>query len=118
MRLPGLNEYTKACRANAYQGARMKKDAEDAILPFIRRLPVLKPPVVISFHWAIYEDKRDLDNIAFAKKFILDALVKARKLQDDDRRHVIGFSDTFFRSAAYKAGVIIEIKEGKKNDRA
>ena len=39
--------------------------------------------------------KRDLDNICFAKKFILDALVKANVLKNDTHNYVVGFTDTF-----------------------
>lgn len=40
------------------------------------------------------QKKRDADNIAFAKKFILDALVNMRVLPDDSRKYVKGFYDT------------------------
>ena len=36
MRLPGLNEYTRACRSSRYAGATMKKDAERAVMAYVR----------------------------------------------------------------------------------
>lgn len=36
MRLPGLNEYTRACRSSRYAGARMKKDAKRAVMAYVR----------------------------------------------------------------------------------
>ena len=48
---------------------------------------------MIRFEWHERTKKRDADNIASAKKFILDALVKMRVLQDDSRKCVKGFYD-------------------------
>ena len=77
LRLPSLNEYINECRKNRFAGAKMKSDVEDAIGWYISQLPRFESPVEIHFHWIEGNKKRDLDNICFAKKFILDALVKA-----------------------------------------
>lgn len=106
LKLPGLNEYTAACRGNCYAGAKMKKQAEQSIMPYIRRLPYLSDPVTIRFIWSD-KGRRDYDNICFAKKFILDALVKAGKLPDDNRKHVTGFVDDFVRGD-YSVTLIIK----------
>ena len=58
--------------------------------------------------WIEDSKRRDLDNIAFSKKFILDALVKTGKLEDDDQDHVKGFTDRFERGKAAKVIVTIE----------
>lgn len=94
-KLPGLNDYIRACRANRFEGAKMKQDAETMISYYIRDLPKLSGPVSIRFHWTEGNRRRDLDNVAFAKKFILDALVKTGKLPNDNRKFVRGFRDTF-----------------------
>ena len=47
----------------------------------------------MRFEWHEKTKKRDADNIASAKKFILDALVKMGVLQDDSRKYVKGFYD-------------------------
>lgn len=49
--------------------------------------------VMLRFEWHERTKKRDADNIASAKKFILDALVKMRVLPDDSRKFVKGFTD-------------------------
>lgn len=95
LRLPGLNEYTRENRANKNQGARMKKEYETAIGYYLRDVPVLRPPVTIDFLWVEENRRRDLDNVAFAKKFILDALVRSKKLKDDNRKVVTAFRDSF-----------------------
>lgn len=95
VKLPGLNDYVRACRANRFEGAKMKQDAEQLISFYLRGLPDITCPVTIRFHWTEGNRRRDLDNVAFAKKFVLDALVKTGKLPNDNRKFVRGFRDTF-----------------------
>lgn len=109
MRLPSLNQYINECRKNKFAGAKMKKDVENDIGWYINLLPQYKNPIRIHFHWVEENKKRDLDNVCFAKKFILDSMVKAGKLKNDNRNYVIGFTDTFECGKSSK--VILEIKE-------
>lgn len=109
IKLPSLNDYIRACRANKFAGSQMKKKTEQDISAFIRKLPRFDKPVTISFIWTEDNKRRDLDNIAFAKKFVLDALVANGKLKDDNRRYVTAFSDSF--EYGERAGVVIEIEE-------
>ena len=100
--LPNLNEYTRACRSNRFVGAKMKKDAEAIISAHI--LEQLKGihfegTVKLSFKWYEPNKKRDLDNICFAKKFILDALVSNGIIVADGWKGVVGFTDEFFVSS-------------------
>lgn len=108
MKMPSLNDYIRACRANRYQGSAMKKDLEREIGIYIKRLPVFTEPVKIHFHWVEGNKRRDYDNIAFAKKFILDAMVRGGKLADDNRKCVSGFTDSF--SYGPETKVIMEIE--------
>lgn len=111
-KLPSLNEYTKACRNNKYIGAKMKQEVEENVWIYIKqqmRSIKIDSPVKINFTWVEENKKRDLDNICFAKKFILDALVKANVLKNDTQNYVKGFSDTFLYSD--KNSVIVEIEE-------
>ena len=108
-RLPSLNQYINECRKNKFAGAKMKKDVEKDIGWYINLLPNYKNPIKIHFHWIEENKKRDLDNVCFAKKFILDSMVKAGKLKDDNRNYVKGFNDTFEYGKTSK--VILEIEE-------
>lgn len=111
-KLPSFNEYTKACRTNRYVGAKMKKNIEYDIWLYIMqqlRGVNIEKPVKIHFIWVEENGKRDLDNICFAKKFILDALVKAEVLKDDNRKFVSGFTDNFKYDKESK--VIVELEE-------
>lgn len=107
MKLPSLNEYVNICRTNPYKASKFKKDLEDEIGWHIAWLPPFDKPIKIHFHWVEDNKRRDLDNIAYAKKHILDALVKKGKLLDDNRRYVTAFTDTF--SYGKEAKVILEI---------
>ena len=111
-KLPSLNEYVNVCRANRYQAAQFKRTYEDLIGFYIRRIPRITVPVQIHFHWIEGTKRRDYDNVAFAKKFILDALVKYGKLQDDNRKCVTAFQDTF--SYGPKTKVILYIDDNGK----
>lgn len=112
MRLPSCNEYINACRSNRYMAASLKKKTEADIIYYLHKLPKFEKPVKIKFIWISEpKDRRDLDGICFAKKFILDALQKCDKLENDNRKHVIGFSDDFIWGANYE--VRLEIEEVK-----
>lgn len=110
-KLPSLNDYIKVCRANKYQAAKYKRDIEANIGVFLTRMPKWTNPIRIHFHWIEGTKKRDLDNVAFSKKFILDALVKYGKLQNDNRNYVYAFTDTFGYSKDGKSKVILTIEE-------
>ena len=113
--LPGLNEYTRACRSNAYAGAKMKKRTEKIITAYImQQLKGVHFPgtVELSFYWYEKNRKRDLDNICFAKKFILDALVNNKIIVADSWRGVVGFTDHFLVDPD-EPRIVIEIREAE-----
>lgn len=96
--LPNLNDYTKACRTNRFAGAKMKQESERIITAYIQQQlqnVSFKGAVRLSFRWYERNKRRDLDNICFAKKFILDALVSNGIIETDDWRGVVGFTDEF-----------------------
>lgn len=108
-KLPSLNQYINECRKNRYAGASMKRQVENDIGYFINKLPKFEKPIKIKFTWVEENKRRDLDNVCFAKKFILDSFVKAGKLKNDNRNYVIGFTDEFEYDS--KSKVILEIEE-------
>ena len=98
-RLDGLNEYTRACRSNRYKGSKMKANNEGLVIASVLcklRNVKFNCKVNITYKWYEANKKRDLDNIAFAKKFIQDALVKMGVLAGDGWRHISGFTDEFY----------------------
>ena len=117
MKLPSLNDYICACkvtRGKWNKGNQMKKDCQNAMMQYLKPLPHYRRPVKIHFTWIEENGKRDLDNVCFAKKFILDAMVIMGILQNDNRKWVVGFTDSF----AYddQARIIIDIEEVTKDD--
>ena len=111
-KLPSLNDYTKANRSNIYMANKLKQDVQYDIKRYIGNAPRFINPVKLHFIWIEKDARRDLDNVAFAKKFILDALVNSEILVDDSQRFVQGFSDDFKRGK--NSSVIVEIEEIKK----
>lgn len=111
-RLAGANEFIKQINKNRYAGNEAKQQEQAYIIWCIKeQLRDLKidKPVIGHFTWIEENKRRDLDNICFAKKFILDALVQARVLKDDNRRIVTNFTDSF--EYADKSKVIVELEE-------
>ena len=108
-KFPSFNGYVYECRRNRYSGAKLKKQIETDISYFINTLPRFEKPITIHFHWVEGTKRRDLDNISYAKKFILDCMVKCHRLRDDNRKCVTAFTDTF--SYGKETKVILEIKE-------
>lgn len=99
-KLPSLNQWWYALSSNRYMGSKFKKEVEEvigwAINSALASGTLHKPtrPVMIRFEWHEKTKRRDADNIASAKKYILDALVKKGVLKDDSRKYVKGFYDT------------------------
>jgi len=98
-RLPGLNEITRANRANMFQGAKLKKDATQlcgqAII--VDHVPVFKnPPLSVLICWYEKDNRRDIDNVAGGgTKFILDALVETGRIPNDGRKWVRSIQHQF-----------------------
>ena len=111
LRLPGLNEYTAACRGNRFAGASMKRKCQTDIARHLIGVEPVKRPVTVRIEWMEKNGRRDCDNIAFAKKFILDALVDEGILPDDTRQWVRGFRETFPVGQEEKITVTLEEEE-------
>lgn len=95
-RLIGLNEYVAANRRNAHSGNRMReREQERCRMHMLRFRGLNLTDCFIQFHWREKNKRRDKDNVAFAKKFILDAMQDVRIIEDDDWKHVAGFQDCF-----------------------
>lgn len=95
MRLTSLNEYINAERGNRFHAAGIKKKMQKELSVYIREA-ILKgelhrheKPCSLIFMWTVPNKRRDLDNIAFATKFIQDALVANGVFQDDNLAHIV-----------------------------
>ncbi len=81
--LPSLNEYMDAANANRYAAAHMKRDAQARIRAALIDPPRFKGAVTVEIAWHCPNIRKDKDNVAFAKKFILDALQEAGVIEND-----------------------------------
>jgi len=92
-RLPSANEFINAGYRNRYVANNMKAKAEERIVEAVKSQGVCRfdKPVKIGIAWYEPNARKDCDNVAFAKKFIQDALVKAGVLEDDSRKYVAGY---------------------------
>lgn len=95
--LTDLNTYINAERRNRFLGAKIKKEnTEDVISQTMNVKRVNKYPVSIKIKWYSKDQRKDPDNIAFSKKYILDGLVENGILENDGQKQIKGFSDEFF----------------------
>ena len=98
MRLPGLNEYIDAERTHRQKAAKLKRlvqrDISACILDQLGGA-AYDCPVDIEYTWYEPDRRRDKDNIAFAKKFINDALVSCGVLPNDGWRNIHTMFDMF-----------------------
>ena len=117
--LPGLNELIAANRSrtkgNVPLGALMKREWTQVVGLYVtaqKISPVQNYPVHLAFRWIEPNRKRDPDNIASGKKFILDALVETGILLDDRWKQVNGFRDRF-ECEPRNPRIIVEIQEAE-----
>lgn len=93
-----FNTYSDAERANKHKAAKIKEDESERVwLECLSQKvqPITEYPVHIHFDWYCANKKIDPDNIAAAKKFILDGLQYAKIMENDGWKQIKGFSDDF-----------------------
>ena len=97
-KLPALNEYIAAINHNRFGGNTFKKRTDMGIIADIKRqIPKVRitKMVDVDFVWVESDKRRDKDNIASAKKYVMDSLQKAGTLQGDGWAHINDFTDKF-----------------------
>lgn len=97
---PGQNEIVSAAkgfRGRGYGYSKMKKEwtAKVRDEAWKAKLPCFIGPVFLRFTWVEPSRRRDKDNVAAAKKFVLDGLVDAGVLSKDGWKQIDGFADYF-----------------------
>jgi len=93
-----LNKYTAAQRANRYLGAKIKKEETERVMWICKKYrynKISNHRHCLGFTWYCKDRRTDPDNIAFAKKFILDGLVESGILEDDGWKNIRRFEDHF-----------------------
>ena len=92
-RFVSLNDYINAERTNRYMAAKIKKSETQIAADAFKGLQPILVPCIVRFTWVVPNKRRDLDNIAFAKKYILDGAVDAGFIPGDNMKYIIGFED-------------------------
>ena len=117
--LPDLNNYTKTSRspkAGAIMANKVKQDTEQMICLC---LPATHPdwsyPLRVLFCWHVPNKRKDLDNLAFGQKFVLDALQKKGIIENDGMNY-IGALHHGFTVDPKNIGVEILIEEMEKGE--
>lgn len=89
-RLIGLNDYTETTRTNKYRSNAKKAEQQHIVEMYIKqaKLQKVNKQVELYINWYEKDNRRDVDNITFASKFICDALVNQKILIDDRRKYV------------------------------
>jgi Holliday junction resolvase RusA-like endonuclease len=98
----GLNQYIQVERGRAgrYRANQIKQEETDrvaweALATGVPEQPLFTNPCHITIHWFSRDRRRDVDNIRFACKFILDGLVSSQVLPNDSQRYIASISDVF-----------------------
>lgn len=116
-RLDGLNEYTAANRTNCYMGSAMKNKNEKVVIYAIRQAKLGKAsnyPIQLKITWYEPNNRRDIDNIVFATKFIQDSLVKEKIIVDDSQKYINKIEHEVLIDKL-NPRIEVEIKEVKEN---
>lgn len=93
-RFPTLNEYIDCERGSRIAAAAMKKKCTEQVYEqcVIQGIQPIAGRVDLLFEWHS-STRHDPDNVAFAKKFILDGLQLAGVLENDNRRFIGTMAD-------------------------
>ena len=98
-RLPDFNSMISAakCRRGAWNGYALMKEEIETIIRYEIKRAKIKPmkQAAIQFVWREPNKRRNPDNVASAKKFILDSLVQARILANDGWSEIVSLTDVF-----------------------
>lgn len=110
-RLTTLNEYINAERSNKYKAAKIKKQETQTAFIFTGKLKPMKSPIKVTCYWHYKNKNRDLDNVAYAKKYIMDSLQQRGTIKNDNSSNIIEYHDIFVHDSEEK--VIVEMEEVK-----
>lgn len=108
-----LNEYIELCkkRKGNYNPAQSyKHKVQNEIVMHIKRQRIkkIKRPIRVRFIWYEATKRRDKDNVAFGKKFLLDGMQSAGILPSDNNQWIAGFAgEDFIYGKGQK--VVVEI---------
>lgn len=92
--LPAQNEIIKAAKSSPYAYSRMKKDSTNTIT-WLSKNKANMDRIWLDITYVCKNRRKDPDNIAAAKKFILDGLVAAGVIPNDGWNEIAGWTEDF-----------------------
>jgi Holliday junction resolvase RusA-like endonuclease len=92
---PDLNTEIAKTKRHWSGYAKSKQETTNLALIQLKGKKPFITPCRVKFIWFTPNIRKDPDNVCFAKKYILDALVRAGIIPDDTRKEILGFVDDF-----------------------
>lgn len=112
--LPTLNELIKADRTSHFVGNKLKQGWQNRIVMCLKKTMKdvhFENPVNLQFVFYEPTRKRDPDNVsAFARKVILDAMVKCEIIPNDTFKYIRSIHDIFLVDT-YNPRIVVTIEE-------
>ena len=107
-KLPGTND---CVRKHWRIYSNLKNQSQFWITNAIRRAKLAPMEyAAITFEWREPDQKRDWDNVMFAQKFVLDALVKRKIIRNDSWAYITGIQHRVVLDAS-NPGVLVTLEE-------
>lgn len=118
-RLPGFNEIIDAAKyaRNKYQAySQMKEHYTNMVALLAKNLPRFEK-IALIITWYEPNGNRDPDNIAAGQKFIIDGLVSAGIVKNDNHKHIKGILHKFAIDKE-NPRIVVEIVDIEKNPKS
>jgi len=93
--LATLNEFINANNTSRYSANKIKQQNTDACAWCFSAIARPKGRCDFVFRWYTPNKRSDPDNIAFAKKFIFDGMVRSGFIENDGWKNVRNMQDIF-----------------------
>lgn len=112
-----LNEYIDRERTNRMIASSIKKKLTNAVMEQALYANCNRPKrqVDMVFTWHV-KGRHDSDNIAFAKKFVLDGMVKAGILENDNPKWVRHLKDYIYHDVNKDSSDYVEVSWEETNE--
>ena len=92
--LADMNEIVKLAKRSPFAYSKLKKDNTNICAWASKKLPKMER-IRLKITYICKDKKKDPDNIAVAKKFILDGLVAAGVIENDGWGQIAGWTEEF-----------------------
>lgn len=93
--LPSANEVIALAKKSPFAYSSLKKKATNKVKMSCLNIAEINTPAHFEITYFCKDKRKDLDNIAFAKKFIFDGLIKAKKIPNDGWGEISSWEESF-----------------------